>query len=389
MTSTTLCSVPTLLLAACLLAPLGCSKKQPTADTSKQTQADPLQVSVTPELASQLRVGEPEQHDVLGTLEVAARIETDGGRVAHIGSPVTGRILRLYVLEGQSVRSGQTLATLHSTDLSDTQFALVKARSQENLAEQATQRAEQLVAADVIGRAELERRRAELLQANTQVASIGTQLRGLGMSDHSIHELESNRRLNADYPIIASIAGTVLERKISIGQVVQPADAAFTVADLSTVWIVADVPEQDAAKLTRNMEVEVTIPALPEQKLRGRLAYIAPIVNPATRTIQVRMVLANPKGIYKPAMLAGMRFLGHTEQKPTVPQTAVVREENKDFLFVGTAPNKFTLREVALGEESGDRRVLLSGVSPGERIVLDGAFHLNNQRKQNAIAAGK
>lgn len=381
--------VNTLLLAACLLAPLGCSKKQPAADAGKQTQADPLQVSVTPELAAQLRIGEPEQHDVLGTLEVAARIETDGSRVAHIGSPVTGRILRLYVLEGQTVRSGQTLATLHSTDLSDTQFALVKARSQENLAEQATKRAEQLVEADVIGRAELERRRAELLQANSQVASIGTQLRGLGMSAHAIDELESNRRLNADYPIIASIAGTVLERKISIGQVVQPADAAFTVADLSSVWIVADVPEQDAAKLTRNMEVEVTIPALPEQKLRGRLNYIAPIVNPATRTIQVRMVLANPKGIYKPAMLAGMTFLGHTEQKPTVPQTAVVREENKDFLFVQTAPNKFTLREVALGDESGDRRVLLSGVSPGERIVLDGAFHLNNQRKQNAIAAGK
>jgi cobalt-zinc-cadmium efflux system membrane fusion protein len=104
--------------------------------------------------------------------------------------------------------------------------------------------------------------------------------------------------------------------------------------------------------------------------------------------VQVRMDLPNPRGIYKPAMLAGLTFLDKTESKTTIPSTAVIREENKDYVFVQVEPQKFMLREVSLGLETGDRRVLESGVSPGEKIVLDGAFHLNNQRKQNAIKGG-
>ena len=367
----------------------GCKKAVEPAPAADAAQANPAEVTVAPELASQLRVGEPEMRDVAGSLQVSARVDTDASRIARVGSPVPGRIVKVLALEGQTVRRGQPLATLHSTDLSDTQFSFVKAVSQEKLAEQATDRAAELVKADVIGRAELDRRRAEALQASTEASSYRTQLLGLGMSDGSIKQLESTRRLNADYPIVSSISGTVLERKITVGQIVQPAEMDFMVADLSNVWLLAEVPEQNAGALRKGMEVAVQIPALPDAKLRGRLSYVAPIVDPATRTVQVRMDLANPKGIYKPAMLASMTFLDHTVKKMTIPSTAVVREENKDSVFVQVAPNKFLLREVALGTETGEYRVLESGVSPGERIVLDGAFHLNNQRKQNAIKGGE
>ncbi|HTF67294.1 MAG TPA: hypothetical protein VK638_31905, partial [Edaphobacter sp.] len=112
-------------------------------------------------------------------------------------------------------------------------------------------------------------------------------------------------------------------------------------------------------------------------------------VDPVTRTVQVRMDLPNPNGIYKPAMLAGLTFLDATERKVTIPSTAIVREENKDYVFIQIEPAKFMLREVSIGMESDDNRVLESGVSAGEKIVLDGAFHLNNQRKQNAIKGGQ
>jgi cobalt-zinc-cadmium efflux system membrane fusion protein len=181
----------------------------------------------------------------------------------------------------------------------------------------------------------------------------------------------------------------VLDRKVTIGQIVQPAEIAFMVADLSNVWVIADVPEQSAGKLHKGMEVIVKIPALPEQELHGKLSYVSPIVDPNTRTVQVRMDLPNPKGIFKPAMLANMTFIDASERKNTIPSTAVVREENKDYIFVQIGPKKFMLREVSLGLESGDRRALESGVNPGEKIVLDGAFHLNNQRKQNAIKGGE
>jgi cobalt-zinc-cadmium efflux system membrane fusion protein len=381
------CAYATLFLLPLLV--VGGCKKKPAETVAAASVGDPNEIEVTPALTANLKLGVPEIHDVKGLLRVSAHVETDASRIARVGSPVSGRILRLVVFEGQIVRPGTVLATLHSTDLSAAQLALIKAVSQQSLAEAATRRAEQLVASDVIGRAELERRQAELLQASTEAASYRTQLRGLGMTDAHIQKLVSSRELSADYSIVSPKGGTVLERKITIGQVVQPADPAFTIADLSTVWIVANVPEEDAGNLRRGMEVAVQVPALPQEKITGRLSYVAPIVDPATRTVQVRIDVANPNGSYKPDELASMTFTGHTERKLTVPQTAVVREENKDYVFLQLGPNKFVLRQVTLGEESDDRRVVESGIQAEDPIVIDGAFHLNNQRKQNAIKGGK
>ena len=376
-------------MAVTLLLPLaeGCKKK--SAETVESAPGDPNEVAVTPALAASLRFGTPEMRDMTGSLQVSARVETDSNRMARVGSPVAGRILRLLVIEGQTVRAGTTLATLHSTNLSDTQFALVRAVSQQDLAQASTRRAEQLVEADVIGRAELERRRAELLQATTEASSYRTQLRGLGMSDGQIQQLITSRRLSADYPIVTPRGGTVLKRDVTVGQVIQPADTAFTIADLSTVWVTANVPEEEAGTLRKGMAVTVRIPALPDAKLSGPLTYVAPIVDPLTRTVQVHIDVPNGDGRLKPDELASMTFSGHGERRLTVPNTAVVRDDNRDHVFVQIAPERYLLREVTLGEEQNDRRAVLSGVREDERIVTEGAFHLNNQRKQDAIKGGE
>jgi membrane fusion protein, heavy metal efflux system len=375
-------------LAVLLLIGLAGCKKQAT-EVAAAVPGNPNEVSITPALADNLKFGTPEMTEVNGTLQVAAHVETDARRIAHVGSPVSGRIVKLLVFEGQQVKAGTVMAMLHSTDLSDTQLALVKATSQQGLAAAAEARAAQLVAADVIGRAELERRRAELLQASTQVASCRTQLRGLGMTEAQIHSLETSRKLSADYPIVAPRSGTVLKREITIGQVGQPADPAFTIADLSGVWIVANVPEEDGGKLHKGMAVKVRIPALPQQKIDGHLAFVSPIVEPETRTVEVRMDIANSSGFLKPDELASMTLTGRTDRKLTIPDTAVIREQNKDYVFVQSTPQTYVLREVSLGDEENDRRIVLSGVQAGEHIVTEGAFHLNNQRKQNAIKGGQ
>src|SRR6185437_9800411 len=217
-----------------LLTMAGC-KHQAEADVSVPN-ANPLEIRVNPVLLGQVTVGEARWQEVTSSKKVAARVETDASRVARIGSPVEGRITKILVFEGQHVQRGQVLARLHSTALSDAQFAFIKAYSEQRLSARSAERAKQLLQADVIGTAELDRREAEVLQANAEVAAIEAQLRGLGMSDRSIHELETTRKLNSDYPIIATISGTVLERKVTLGQIVQPADMAFRVADLSNVW---------------------------------------------------------------------------------------------------------------------------------------------------------
>jgi cobalt-zinc-cadmium efflux system membrane fusion protein len=377
--------IATALLCCTLLS--GCKAKP--KETAAAQQGNPDEVAVTPMLAQNLKFGTPQMADVMGNLQVAAHVQTDAKLIARVGSPVAGRILRLLAFEGQNVKAGTTLAMLHSTDLSDTQFALIKATSQQTLASAAVKRAEQLVSADVIGQAEVERRRAELLQATTEAASYRTQLHGLGMSEAQIRQVESTRKLSADYPIITPKSGTVLKREVTIGQVVQPADPAFTIADLSSLWIVANVPEDEAGLLQKGMQVQAHIPALPQQEITGKLSFVSPIVDPATRTVEVRMELANRDGLLKPDELANMTFTGHTERKLTVPNAAIVREDNKDYVFVQIAPQKYILREVTLGDEASDRRVVVSGVQQAERIVTEGAFHLNNQRKQNAIKGGE
>lgn len=375
-----------LLSTLLLLTTQGCKTKQKAIAAERPV--NPNEVSITPGLAENLKFGTPEITEVDGTLQVAAHVETDARRIARVGSAVSGRILDLRVFEGQTVKAGTVLAMLHSTDLSDTQLALIKASSQRGLAAASVKRAEQLVEADVIGRAELERRQAELLQANTEVESCRTQLHGLGMTEAQIRQLESTRKLSADYPIVTPRSGTVLKREITIGQVVQPADPAFTIADLSSVWIVANVPEEDAGQLEKQMQVQVNVPALLQQKIMGHLSFISPIVDPATRTVEVHMDVANPDGRLKPDELAGMTLTGRTDRKLTVPNAAVVREDNQNYVFVQAGPQKYVLRQVSLGEEENDRRIVLSGLHQDEHIVTDGAFHLNNQRKQNAIKGG-
>jgi cobalt-zinc-cadmium efflux system membrane fusion protein len=289
------------------------------------------------------------------------------------------------VFEGQKVHEGQVLAMLHSNALSDTQFAFVKAYSQERLAEQAAERAHQLVQSDVIGKAELQKRDAEVLQSSTEVASLRAQLRGLGMSEAAIQKLETTQKLNSEYPIVASISGTVIERKVTIGQVVQPADPAFLIADLSNLWFVAEVPEEQAGPLAVGKTVIATIPAVPGETVSGRLSFVSPVVNPDTRTVQARMDLPNPKGIFKPEMLASMTFEDAPHKGLVIPSTAVVREDNKDHVFIQITSDEFHLKEVELGEEVSDQRLVLHGISATDKIVLDGAFHLNNKRKQDQI----
>ena len=374
------------IAGACLAGATGCKSGESGAKAAaKSASSNPLKVQVPPELRGEIKIGKPVLEDVTTQEKVAARVETDVSRVARIGSPVDGRITKVLVYEGQKVKQGQVMAMLHSNALSDTQFSFLKAFSQEHLAQQSAERARQLVQSDVIGTAELQKREAEVLQTSAEVAALRAQLRGLGMSDQAVQQLEDTKKLNSDYPIIASISGTVIERTVTIGQVVQPADPAFLLADLSNLWFVADVPEEQAGSLYVGKNVIATIPALANEKVTGKLTFVSPVVNPQTRTVQARMNLPNVLGLFKPEMLASMIFESKPEKGLTIPTTAVVREENKDHVFVQMAPNEYLLRDVELGDEVSDRRVVVNGISANETIVLDGAFHLNNKRHQDQI----
>jgi cobalt-zinc-cadmium efflux system membrane fusion protein len=374
-----------LVILACAigLAATGCGKqKTPSPSASAESERNPLAVVAPKTLLADLKIGEPALAEVRDALRVPGRIEVDEQRVARVGSSVTGRITDLEALVGQDVKRGQILAGLSSTELSSTQLDFLKAFSQKALAERSVQRAEQLFEADVIGQAELQRRQNELSQAEAEVSAARDQLNVLGMSEKSIRTLAATRRVNSQSQVTASISGTVIERQGTLGQVVQPADTIFIVADLSNVWLVADVPETHASLVRVGEAVQAEIAALNGERVSGILSFVSATVNPQTRTIKVRMDLANEDRRFKPAMLATVLIQGKPQKLRVLPSTAVVREDNKDFVFVETGPGEFVLRQVVLGPEQSGQRILISGWREGDKVVLHGAFGLNVERQR-------
>jgi cobalt-zinc-cadmium efflux system membrane fusion protein len=375
------------LVTACTFAAIavlaGCGKQDAAPAAAPAAERNPLAVAAPPLLQADLRIGEASFVDIRDTLRVPGRIEVDEQRVARVGASVTGRVTELEAILGQDVRRGQVLAHLNSTELSATQLVFLKSYSQKQLAERAAQRAKQLFEADVIGQAELQRREAELVQAEADLSAARDQLKVLGMSERAILRLAGTRTVDSVATVVSSIDGTVIARKVTTGQVVQPADAMFIIADLSNVWLVAEVPEQRADLLRVGEQIEAEIAALPGRRITGRLTFVSATVNPETRTILVRMDLPNRDREYKPAMLATVIIKGRPQKVRALPASAVVREDNKDFVFVQTGPSAYLMRQVALGPESDGMRTLIGGLREGEKIVLEGAFQLNVERQRS------
>lgn len=372
-----------LIGASLLLA--ACSDKADTTETaSAQVPVNPNLVMAGDNLGNIIKLGTVSRVALSDTLRVAGQVDFDEQRVTRIGATVTGRVTDLTATLGQQVKVGDTLAVLNSTELGAAQLAYMKARAQAQLNQRNVERAQQLFASDVIGSAELQRRESELAISQAEQRAAADQLRVLGVSSRSLEKLTTTGAINSVSPVVATMAGTVVERLVAQGQVVQPSEVMFTVADLSRVWVEAEVPEQQAASVRPGQNIQVEIPALGQQ-LTAKLIFIADTVNPATRTIMVRSELDNGDRSLKPAMLATVLIEGRPTERLAVPGTAIVRENNKDYLFVEVGPQQFRLTEVALGPAIGDMRPVLGGVAEGTKVVTDGAFHLNNERKRKEL----
>ncbi|NOW46037.1 cobalt-zinc-cadmium efflux system membrane fusion protein [Novosphingobium sp. SG751A] len=346
---------------------------------------DPETVAAGANMQGRVKVAPVGVEAVSDTLRVAGQITFDENRVARIGATVTGRVTDMAANIGQNVARGTVLGRINSSDLSTQQLAYLRARSQYELNRRAAERAQQLYAADVIAAAELQRRQSEASISHAEMRAAADQLRLLGVSASALGQLGGQGVISSSTPILSTMNGVVVERNLALGQVVQPADALFVVADLSKLWATALVPEQQVRFVKQGQTVALEIPALGGAKREGKLVYVGQVVDPKTRTVVVRTELDNRSGELKPQMLATMLVTATPEKQPVVPNAAIVRENNKDYVFVETAPSKFRIRAVSLGEEVAGKRVVISGVKPGERIAIEGAFHLNNERNRQAL----
>lgn len=370
-----------LLLTAALL--LGCNKDDKKADTTHVS--DPALVAPGPELLAQLQLADVSIRPVAETLRVAGRIDFDEQRLARIGATVTGRVTQIDALLGQEVKKGEVLARLNSSELSSQQLAYLKARSQLELNRRNAERAKALYEADVIAAAEVQRRASEYQISVAETRAAADQLHILGVSAAAVERLGKDGAVDSVTPVVATLAGVVVERKLAQGQVVQPADTLFVVADLSRLWAVAQVPEQQVSQVKAGQTVNIEVPALGNEKLVGKLIFVGQTINPETRTVLVRTELDNRDGRLKPAMLASMLIEARPVERMVVPSSAVVRESDEDHVFVAEGDGVFRLLKVKLGPEMTGMRVVLSGLKGNEKLVVGGAFHLNNERNRKAM----
>jgi len=343
---------------------------------------DPNVVVVNQDLRKIITDGKVQISPFVEELRASGRIDFNELFLSRIGANVTGRVSDILAIPGQIVKQGDVLAKITSTELTQSQLAYLKARSASQLADQAANRAKILYKEDVIALAELQRREAESSSAKAEFRATNDQLRVQGMDQASIDKLAKSGVIESINNVVATIPGEIVERKINKGQVVQPADALFTVADLSTLWAISEVPESNSYLIHKGQKVSLIIPALRNQDIEGTVAHVDSIVNPQTRTVVVRMELANKEGQIKPGMLATMLIESQPMDKLVVPVGAVVREDNHDHVFVRMDDDLYRMVQVKLGPEGKGYRPVISGLKDGQEIAIEGAYHLNTERKR-------
>ncbi|MEO8046308.1 MAG: efflux RND transporter periplasmic adaptor subunit [Nitrospirota bacterium] len=305
--------------------------------------------------------------------------------LANITTLVRGRVAEVHADLGQMVKPNQLLAVLHSGDLGLAQSAYLKARARRHVAEQAYQRAQFLFQEKVIGQAEAQRREGEMISIRAEAQEALEGLRLLGMDDKQIKSLERTQTIRSQVPIVAPFAGRVIARDLTKGELVETTNKLFAVADLSTVWVVANVSEKDVsyvqhATTVPNQPVEVHVTAYPDEVFQGTVVYVGDVLDTATRTMQVRLTLTNPTGRLKPEMFATIRVSSEPAADVlVVPEAAIQHDRDRSFVFVQQEPGVFEARTVRLGEKNGTFAEVLEGLREGEVVVKEGAFTLKSE----------
>ncbi len=313
--------------------------------------------------------------------EMPGEIQVDDNRYAEVGSPVDGRLARVFVQPGAQVAVGDALAEVRSPGIGRARADYTAAVARQRLAQQSVARVAALVAERIAPQRELQEAEAALASAEADVASASTMLRAVGVDPAA--------PVTGDVAAIvlrAPIAGTVIDRDASLGQSVDPARTLFRLADLGRVWLVARAFERDAGRLRVGATVRALIPALPGDVRVGRVVWTGRRVSSESRTLPIRIELENRAGALKPGMTAtALVPLAHTAGTAlTVPAGALQRLGDAWVTFVPRGDDQwhFEVRTVGRGRDLGPAVEVVSGLSAGERVVVDGAFVLKAEAEK-------
>ncbi|MDE3017814.1 MAG: efflux RND transporter periplasmic adaptor subunit [Nitrospirota bacterium] len=375
-------------LAAGLL--LACAKESDEAPGAKPAvaTAGPRLVRLKPEAAAAagVEVRPVARGDFRMHRDFPATVQPNKNKLAEVTTLVRGRATDVYVDVGTDVAGGALLAKLYSSDLGLAQSTYLKSAAKLHEAELAYERARGLLEDKAISLAEFQKKEAEAKSVRAEAREARDRLHVLGMQEPELQRLDREHAISAYVPIHAPFAGRVIARNLAKGEVVETSHELFTVADLSEVWVVANVPEKDVRFIRRNQAVEVRLAAYPQEAFQGTITYVGDVLDPATRTMGLRVTVPNRDGRLKPEMFATVRVYTNTETGVlTVPSAAIQRDQQRALVFVQIEPGTFEARPVTLGDESGETTKVLGGLREGEALVIQGAFALKSELEHHKI----
>ena len=345
----------------------------PEQATSQRAEQEQVQTTAP---VSSIQLDQKEQANIgVETVEVSrrnlqralmavAKVDEPETQLASISARIGGRIDKLYLdFTGQQVRRGQIIASLYSPEVFST-------AEEYRLALENRKRlgvgAEPLAVSGADDLVNASRRRLELW----------------GLTPQQLDEIATSAKPQIDLPIYSTVSGIVTERKVTQGQYVNAGEVLFTVTDLSTIWVKADVYQPDLPSVRTGQSVEITSDSLPGTTLHGRVGFLDTSINPQTRTASARIEVPNPSMRLRPGMFVQVKFAapaGHDVL--AIPRSAVLDTGMRKFVYVAKGNGEFEGRQVQLGPAGTDYYPVLTGLKEGERIVSQGSFLIDSQTR--------
>jgi len=334
--------------------------------------------------AAGIRVESAEEQEISEEIVVTATIQPNMDRLARVAPRIPSRIVRVQANLGDRVRAGQVLAQLDSIEIGEAYSGYWQAQSQHKVAQADFERAQRLHSEQIVPQKEFLRARGEVEKAAITLRVAREKLQLLGAAAPA----EPRPGAESTFPVTAPFAGTVIEKKAVLGELGQPDKPLFTVADLSTVWIEGSVFEKDLAKIRPGASAEVTVAAFPGEVFKGKVGYIASMMDKETRTLKARIDVPNPGNRLVPEMFATAAIqAGRTSKAIVVPEEALVLVQGLPTVFVEDADG-FEPRVVDPGEKLRGRIILKNGIKPGDLVVVAGTYALKARMLKSQIGEG-
>jgi membrane fusion protein, heavy metal efflux system len=374
-------------------------KHAPAPAPGAKDNSDPGVVEMNPEARqnAEFVIGEAAKRPLRQVVKTTGVVSPDQSRVAHVFPLARGIVEKVHVQLGSKVRAGEPLLDFDNIELGqligeylNLRGQLAKLQAQQQVSRKILDRAEALIKIEGISRQELEVRQAEFQQAvagvegqQADVARVEEQLHRFGLTDDQIHRLSQGEhgthRIASHDTLRAPISGIITKYNVSPGEVVDRGKELFTVVNVSSLWVEADVYEKDIGLVQSGGEAQITVASYPDRVFTGKITYVSDFLDPSSRTAKVRCVVRNSSGLLKLEMFATVEIPGAEVRRAlTVPTAALQQIGNETVVFVQQDATHYRKRVVEPGERAGDWVEIRQGLKPGERVVAEGGFYLKS-----------